>query len=127
MKARQDFVMYVNSDNVPVSYKSGDPLPKGVRKITVSKGGNIPQEIEKDIFINHRDYVVVTKEMMKDIPKAKPIVEKRKYSMENLTNLSLRELKKIGAKFKPPITDRSKDKIISEILTAQERIRRTGK
>ncbi len=127
MKARQDFVMYVNADNVPVSYKSGEVLPTGVRKVTVLKGEDIPKEIEKDIFINHRDYAVVTKEMMKDIPKAKPLVEKRKYTMENLTNKSLSELKKIGATFNPLITDRSKDRIINEILTAQRRIRRTGK
>lgn len=41
-------------------------------------------------------------------------------SEEELKKLSFRELRKIGLEFNPPIKDRSKKKIIIEILKAQE-------
>lgn len=127
MKARQDFVMYVSSkSNKPRPHKSGESL-EGKNKIKVLKGKEIPKEIEELILRDFRDFADIPKEILKDLPKPEPRVTKREYSMENLVNKSLSELKKIGAKFTPPITDRSADRLRSEILTAQERIKRTGK
>ena len=126
MKAKQDFRIFLDKEGTPVSYKSGDPMT-GIKKIEVMKGKEIPKEIEKTILIRFPDFAEIPEEKKKEIPKPEPRVTKRKYSMENLVNLSLKELKEIGAKFIPPITDRSADRLRSEILTAQERIKRTGK
>lgn len=126
MKARQDFRMFIDKEGTPISHKSGESM-EGKKKIEVAKGKEIPKEIEQIILVRFPSFAEIPEEKRKEIPKPEPRVTKREYSMENLGNKSLSELKKIGAKFEPPITDRSKNQIISEILTAQERIKRTGK
>ena len=118
--------MFLDKEGTPISHKSGEPMA-GLKKIEVVKGKEIPKEIEQIILVRFPSFAEIPEEIRKKIPTPEPRVTKREYSMENLVNKSLSELKKIGAKFTPPITDRSADKLRSEILTAQERIRRTGK
>ncbi len=138
MKARQDFVMYVNKDGVPIPHKSGEPLEEGAKKITVLRKHDVPQEIEKDVLMHNKEFLdikfkdgkPVVPEHLQDV-KAPPLLEKRKYSEEGLYKVfekdGMEGLKKIGATFTPLVTDRSRNRLITEILAAQERIRRTGK
>lgn len=132
MKAKQDFVIYVDSGNVPVPYKSGEDK-KGIKAITVKKGKDIPKEIEEYILHTNRDFIDRSSEIPKELKDKTPppIVRERKYSEEYLYKVyekkGLTGLKEIGEKFNPSITDRSHRRLINEILAAQNRIRRTGK
>lgn len=137
MKAKQDFVYFVNEKNIPTPFKSGEDN-KGIREIKIRKGEEIPKEIESDILMFNKELIdleykegkPVVPEELKNI-KSPPLLEKRKYDREGLIKTynekGMKGLKEIGESFNPPITDKSKDKLITEILTAQERIRRTGK
>lgn len=62
----------------------------------------------------------VTKDNIKDFEKKEKVVEKpksKKYNEDDLNKMSFKDLKKVGKKF--GTTDRSKKKLISEILELQ--------
>ncbi|MHA1827946.1 MAG: hypothetical protein ACTSX6_04780 [Candidatus Heimdallarchaeaceae archaeon] len=138
MKAKQDFVIHVTKDTGdPISYKEGEPMTN-IKKIVVKKGDEVPEDILQNIYLFNRDFLEIQyKDGVPVLPKelqdkkSPPLIPKRKYSMESLHKVyekkGLQGLKEIGAKFDPPITDRSHKRLISEILTAQEKIQREGK
>ena len=132
MKSSQKFTMYIDSNGVPGSHKSGEPL-KGLKEVKVLKGQEIPKEIEAHVFMFNKEFIKLGEKPPEEIKdkKAPPIIPKRKYTEDSLYKVydkdGMSGLKEIGKTFDPPVTDRSKNKLITEILAAQERIRRTGK
>ncbi len=138
MKAKQGFEYYLDKKlDIPVSHKDGEPKGHLV-EIKVKRGDEIPKSIEKDILMFNKEFIEleykdgkpVLPDHLKEV-KAPPLIKKRKYTETKLHKVyekfGLKGLKEIGATFKPSITDRSKQRLIFEILTAQERVRRTGK
>jgi len=128
MKARQDFEMHLDSKSgAPVPYKDGDSLD-GIKVVKVKKGEDVPKSVLSYLLVSGRDYLEIEEPLK---VKSKPIIPKRKYSQESLIEVYNKDgmdgLKKIGDRFDPQITDRSHSRLISEILTAQERYIREGK
>lgn len=134
MKAKQDFVVHISTDTgSPVSYKEGEPI-KGIKKLEIKKGKEVPGEIERYIFLFNKDFLDLEYKdgVPQNVPEdfkqltPPPIIPKRKYTEEGLNKVyeksGLEGLKKIGAKFDPPITDRSYKRLITEILIAQEKL-----
>ncbi len=130
IKARQDFVMYLDKSGNPLPYKEGDPLGEA-RKVSVKKGNEVPSEILNIVFYNIPDYldleyknnnIIVSKELKLKLEK-KPKVSKKqeKYTEESLLEIldkkGFKALKLIGKKFN--VTDRSSKRLIREILKAQ--------
>ena len=130
IKARQDFVMYLDKSGNPLPYKEGDPLGEA-RKVSVEKGNEVPSEILNIVFYNIPDYldleyqnnnIIVSKELKLKLEK-KPKVSKKqeKYTEESLLEIldkkGFKALKLIGKKFN--VTDRSSKRLIREILKAQ--------
>ena len=130
VKARQNFVMYLDKSGNPLPYKEGDPLGEA-RKVSVKKGNEVPSEILNIVFYNIPDYldleyknnnIIVSKELKLKLEK-KPKVSKKqeKYTEESLLEIldkkGFKALKLIGKKFN--VTDRSSKRLIREILKAQ--------
>lgn len=140
MKAAEDLVIIKNKDGIIVPYKEGNSK-EGLTFVTIKKDKEIPKEylkrfvernIEKIGDVIYKDKFPVN--LPKDlgiVPKPEPKtmeIKKRKYSQESLTEVMNKEgfsaLKKIGAEF--GVTDRSSNKLIVEILRAQEEKQRAG-
>ncbi len=98
----------------------------------ITFGKSIPTEILGDMKLpfeaknwkssKNEELVKVKKDDVESVEKKEEEVKKvetseRKYVKEDLSNLSLKELKKIGKQFN--VTDRSKTRLIKEILKAQ--------
>lgn len=141
MKAKQQFVVYLDKEGNPTSYYSGEP--KEVTKKEFKVNDEVPDALVADLLKSNPDYLQVEykagqfdlteEELVKFNMKSgkierPPIVEPR-YSQENLTKIfnekGLKGLKEIGDKF--GVTDRSSKNLIMEILKAQEKHRRERK
>ncbi len=139
MKAKQDFVIHVDkdgnlvSDGTEIKVEKGEDVDKKLTPgqvltllvhlpdfLDVQKSAGIiklnPEEEKKYDFHPKPEVVPEHDKVMK--------ITKRKYSYESLLELyekeGIKSLKEIGAKFTPPVTDRSGKKLINEILAAQE-------
>ena len=131
MKAKQDFTFHISLENGNlVSYKEGESK-KDIKEIKVKKGDEIPKEIEKEVFLFYRDFAVI--EYKNGVPQVSeelqgterpPLIPKRKYEPEQLHKETLEELKKIGIKL--GCISKTKVKLITEILVAQEKLIREG-
>jgi len=140
MKAAEDIVIvFHEKDKVVVPYKDGDSK-KGLKFIKVKKGEAIPDEHLERIANTNLEKIagiIYEDKFPTNLPKGiyKPEltgtvlkIKKRKYTQESLTKVynekGFSELKKIGAEF--GVTDRSKRRIITEILAVQEERHRKG-
>ena len=138
MKAKQDFVVYLDTNGNMTSYYSGEA--KQVTKKEFKKGKEVDDALVGDLIKTNPDYLEVeykagqfdltNEELVKyGLKSAKierpPIVEAR-YSQENLTRIlnekGIEGLRKIGDKF--GVKDRSSKNLIMEILKEQEKQRR---
>ncbi len=86
MKARQDFEVAVNKDNVPTSHYFGDPL--GDKKLVKVKAGEeIPEYLNSYVLQFNPDFVDLST-VEKPKPRVQePIIVPRKYSQESITLL----------------------------------------
>ncbi len=128
MKARQDFIIYVNAVGSPVSYKSGESL-KGKKKIVVKKGDVVPKELHSHFLQFTSDLIdlsTVTEEERKKalhpiiIVKPHKKIEK-KFTRQEINYMNKEKqialLKKLGWKGSIPRREKS---IIALILKLQE-------
>lgn len=139
MKAAEDLVIITNKNGVVVPYKHGDSK-KDLKFITVKKGNEIPQQHLKR-YIDHNlekiAGVIYEDKVPTNLPEGlyKPElfstelkIKKRRYTQNSLTKIynekGFSALKKIGLEF--GVTDRSKRRIITEILAVQEERQRKG-
>jgi len=139
MKAAKDFDVVLNKEGTTrVSYRMGYPKDN-IKIIKIKKGETIPKEFVKGLIERNIENVELEWKEHRPIippglgvelpePSKKMRIPKRKYTLESLTIISnekgLSALKKIGAEF--GVTDRSKNKLISEILREQEKRQREG-
>lgn len=133
MKSAQDFTVIVDKLGTRVPYKEGEPMPINHRKITVSKGEDVPEEILNDILQFNRDYLdMSTLPPKMEIPKSKPLIEPRKHSMESLTILINQDKKKavdimqniLKEEFQYHSTSKRNNYLRNKILELQESKRR---
>ncbi len=128
VKARQDFVLYLDKSGNPLPHKEGEPLGEA-RKVLVKRGKEVPSEVLKLVFNNIPDYldlkyknnnILTTPEIEKALEE-KPSKVPKKYTKESLLEVLAKKgfkvLKLIGKKFN--VTDRSSKRLIQEILNAQ--------
>ena len=139
MKARQDFEIGIDKQGERV-IGLDKPLSK---KLYFKVGDEVPDKYLKDLIQFNREFLDIEyingKPNVPDElqPKVIPKIIPRKYSQEILTKLinslgkakALEELKKIlKEEFNETTTSKDPNFIaFTKILTAQERIRRTGK
>ena len=133
VKARQDFVLYLDKSGNPLPHKEGEPLGEA-RKVLVKRGKEVPSEVLKLVFNNIPDYldlkyknnnILTTPEIEKALEEKPSKVPKKsepkKYTKESLLEVlakkGFKALKLIGKKFN--VTDRSSKRLIREILKAQ--------
>ena len=143
MKARQDFVVYIDATGNLVSHASGEPMD-GKTRLEFKKGADIkPDSLVGDFlrrnpelleieYVNGR--ILLTEEQMKlyNLPEGKittePRIIPRKYSQESLTQLmnekGTEELKKIAENDFHMTNVRASKTLITKILLAQEESRR---
>ena len=124
MKASQEFEVFVDEDGVMLPHKDGDEL-KGLKRVAVKKGGEIPDFILQDIVNKNPQFLDVPfVDKRPVLPKglfgkeAVSVPKETKYTESELDKLSVSELKKIAEKFGK--TGKSRTVLISEILKAQE-------
>lgn len=87
-----------------------------VNKATYTK---VPDEAAKRLGAGTYDVIFDKPQVSSD--EETPVIESVfKYTKESLEELSFSELRKLGKNFDPPIVDRSKTRIIKEILGAQQ-------
>ena len=138
MKALDNLVIVIDKDGHRVPYKHGDSKV-GLKFIEVKKGTEIPKAYLKEIAERNIELlagIVYKDKVPQNLPegvgipaKSKKLkIKKRKYTQESLTKIKNEEgfsaLKVIGAKF--GVTDRSSNRLIKEILKAQEEKQRAG-
>ena len=140
MKAAEDITIVFHVKNkVIVSYKDG-ASKKDLEFIKIKKGEEIPDKYLERIVRTNLEKIADVKYVDKfpvNIPKGlykpeltgtKMKIKRRKYSQESLTNIYIEKgfsaLKEIGKEF--GVTDRSKRRIIVEILAVQEERQRAG-
>ncbi len=140
MKAAEDLVIVKTKEGTIVPYKEGDSK-ENLTFVTIKKDEEIPKEYLKRFVernIGKIGDVIYKDKFPTNLPKDLGIVpepvsktmkiEKRKYSQESLTGVMNEKgfpaLKEIGAEF--GVTDRSSNKLIVEILRAQEEKQRKG-
>ena len=130
IKARKDFVLYLDKSGNPRPHKEGEPLGES-RKVSIKKGEEVPSELINLLFYNLPDYldleyknnnIVVSKELEAELKKTSKVSKpKEKYTKESLLEVlekkGFKALKLIGKKFN--VTDRSSKRLIKEILKAQ--------
>lgn len=141
MKAKQHFVVYLDSDGNMTSYYSGEA--KKVTKKEFKVNDEVDDVLTADLLKRNPDFLQVEyeagqfklteEELVKYNMKSgkierPPLVEPR-YSQENLTRIfnekGMKGLKEIGAEF--GVTDSSSKNLIMEILREQEKHRRERK
>lgn len=148
MKAKQNFTFHLDKDGNKVSntvkgakeinVKAGEEVSKKC-SIDVIKTILIAHPSFLDLKKDSSGIIVLTPEDQKKydfsgrppppapIPeyKGKMVVPEEKYTLESLNKVynktGLKGLKEIGATFEPSITDRSSNKLIGEILNAQDK------
>jgi len=141
MIAAEDLVIITNKDGVTVPYKEGDSRTD-LEFMTIKRGKEIPKQFLKRFVERNMEKIgdVIYKDMFpmnlpKDlytVPKTSKEmkIKKRKYTQDSLNIVFDKDgfsaLKKIGQEFDPPVTDRSKNRLIMEILRAQEERQRAG-
>lgn len=135
MKARQDFEMVVNKENVPTSHYFGDSL--GENKIVkVKKGEDIPEYLNSYVLQFNPDFVDLATVEKLEPRVQEPIIVPRKYSQESITKIRnefstdklvvAKELRRILLEdFNYRSTSKRLGYLTNKILEVQERKRRT--
>ena len=142
MKAKQNFVLYLDSNRNPVSYYSGESMD-GKIVVKLQKGDEIPDDLVSTLLKRLPDYVdveykagqfVLTDEEKKRFGMASgkievtPIVTPRKYSQNSLTVIynkeGVKELKRIAEEEFNMKDVKASKSLITAILLKQEESRR---
>ena len=141
MKAKQNFVVYLDNQGNMTSYYSGEQ--KEVTKLSFKIEEEVPDNLAADLLKTNPDFLQVEyeggqfkltdEELVKFNLKSgkieRPAIVEPRYSQENLTKIfnekGMKGLKEIGNNF--GVTDSSSKNLIMEILRAQEEYRRTRK
>ena len=149
MKATEDILIVLNKEqNVRVPYKDGDSK-KGLDISVIKKGQEIPDRYARQFAEKNLEYLDIKYKNKSPIfpegfqviepPVSKKLkIKNRKFSQNSLTKIAnekggLEKLKKIGKELgeklgvkKPEMTDRSRSKLVVELLKLQEQLQRKG-